>query len=179
MCAQWGPTHGPSFTRLLCPWGFSRQEYWSGLPFPSPGDLSNPGTDPLSPTLASRFFTTGSHQASPVNDTNNCKESPPPSFSQCFRPHEKNLGKELTSSKQDASAPLASTATWVCLSALVSAGDFLKHMLAEAEWCEVRPCRPAVVTARTQRKAPALPVLSGGHHPGRWLSTPKTPTPSL
>ena len=31
--------------------GFSRQEYWSGLPFPSPGDLPNPGIDPGSPTL--------------------------------------------------------------------------------------------------------------------------------
>ena len=31
--------------------GFSRQEYWSGLPFPSPGDLSNPGIKPGSPTL--------------------------------------------------------------------------------------------------------------------------------
>ena len=30
-------------TRLLCPWEFSRQEYWSGLPFPPPGDISNPG----------------------------------------------------------------------------------------------------------------------------------------
>ena len=29
--------------------GFSRQEYWSGLPFPSPGDLPNPGTEPTSP----------------------------------------------------------------------------------------------------------------------------------
>ena len=29
--------------RLLCPWGFSRQEYWSGLPCPPPGDLHNPG----------------------------------------------------------------------------------------------------------------------------------------
>ena len=29
--------------------GFSRQEYWSGLPFPSPGDLSNPGNKPASP----------------------------------------------------------------------------------------------------------------------------------
>ena len=28
--------------------GFSRQEYWSGLPFPSPGDLPNPGTGPIS-----------------------------------------------------------------------------------------------------------------------------------
>ena len=31
--------------------GFSRQEYWSGLPFPSPGDLSNPGTELRSPAL--------------------------------------------------------------------------------------------------------------------------------
>ena len=31
--------------------GFSRQEYWSGLPFPSPGDLSDPRIEPGSPTL--------------------------------------------------------------------------------------------------------------------------------
>ena len=31
--------------------GFSRQEYWSGLPFPSPGDLLNPGIEPKSPGL--------------------------------------------------------------------------------------------------------------------------------
>jgi len=31
--------------------GFSRQEYWSGLPFPSPGDLLNPGIKPRSPAL--------------------------------------------------------------------------------------------------------------------------------
>ena len=40
---------------------FSRQEYWSGLPLSSPGDLPNPGiepTSPASPTLAGRFFTT-------------------------------------------------------------------------------------------------------------------------
>ena len=35
--------------RLLCPWGFSRQEYWSELPFPSPGDLPNPGIKLASP----------------------------------------------------------------------------------------------------------------------------------
>ena len=29
--------------------GFSRQEYWSGLPFPSPGDLPNPGIEPREP----------------------------------------------------------------------------------------------------------------------------------
>ena len=46
---------------LMTPWtvayqaplsmGFSRQEYWSGLPFPSPGDLPNPGLEPGSPAL--------------------------------------------------------------------------------------------------------------------------------
>ena len=30
---------------------FSRQEYWSGMPFPSPGDLPNPGIEPRSPAL--------------------------------------------------------------------------------------------------------------------------------
>ena len=39
---------------------FSRQEYWSGLPFPSPGHLSNPGIEPMSFALAGRFFTTAS-----------------------------------------------------------------------------------------------------------------------
>ena len=38
-------------TRLLCPWGFSRQEYWSGLPCPPPGDLPNTGIKSRSPTL--------------------------------------------------------------------------------------------------------------------------------
>ena len=37
---------------------FSRQDYWSGLLFPSPGHLPDPGIDPLSPALASRFLTT-------------------------------------------------------------------------------------------------------------------------
>ena len=51
---------------LVTPWtvarqaplsmGFSRQEYWSGLPFPSPGDLPDPGIKPTSPALAGGFF---------------------------------------------------------------------------------------------------------------------------
>ena len=36
--------------------GFPRQEYWSGLPFPSPGDLPNPGIERASPALAGWFF---------------------------------------------------------------------------------------------------------------------------
>ena len=35
---------------------FSKQEYWSGLPFPPPGDLPDPGMGPVSPTLAGGFF---------------------------------------------------------------------------------------------------------------------------
>ena len=45
--------------------GFSRQEYWSGLPCPSPGDLPDPGIEPmslLSPALAGGFFTTSATQ---------------------------------------------------------------------------------------------------------------------
>jgi len=45
-----GP-HGLLPARLLCPWGFFRKEYWSGLPCLPPGDLPNPGTEPRSPTL--------------------------------------------------------------------------------------------------------------------------------
>ena len=38
--------------------GFTRQEYWSGLSFPSAGVLPDPGIEPMSPALAGRFFTT-------------------------------------------------------------------------------------------------------------------------
>ena len=37
--------------------GFSRHEYWSGLPFPSPGDLPDPGIEPRSPTLQADALT--------------------------------------------------------------------------------------------------------------------------
>ena len=38
--------------------GLSQQEYWSGLPFPPPGELSEPGIEPMSPALTGGFFTT-------------------------------------------------------------------------------------------------------------------------
>ena len=68
--------------------GFTRQEYCSGLPFPSPGDLPNPGIEPkslMSPELVGRFFTTSatweayfhwdwlkSYYSSPCLPTNVC-----------------------------------------------------------------------------------------------------------
>ena len=43
--------HGLQSTRLLCTWGFSRQEYWSGLPCAPPGELPSPRIEPGSPAL--------------------------------------------------------------------------------------------------------------------------------
>ena len=45
--------------------GFPWQEHWSRLPFPSPGDLADPGVEPASPALAGRFFTTEQPGKSP------------------------------------------------------------------------------------------------------------------
>ena len=45
--------------------GFSRQEYWSGFPFPSPGDLPNPGIEPGSPALQALLFYHLSYQQGP------------------------------------------------------------------------------------------------------------------
>ena len=45
--------------QALLSMGFSRQEYWSGLPFPSPGDLPNPGDQTGVSCIAGRFFTIG------------------------------------------------------------------------------------------------------------------------
>ena len=44
-------THGLQPSRLPCPWGFSRLEYWSGLPCPPPGDLPSPGIEARSLAL--------------------------------------------------------------------------------------------------------------------------------
>ena len=46
--------------RAFLAMGFFRQEYWSGLPFPPPGDPPNPGIEPVSPILAGGFSTTKS-----------------------------------------------------------------------------------------------------------------------
>ena len=56
LCEQWTVAHQAPLSME-----FPRQEYWSGLPFPSPGDLPDPGIEPTSLAslaLAGRFFTT-------------------------------------------------------------------------------------------------------------------------
>ena len=68
MYAQWSEVKSLSRVRLFAtPWtvaykaplsmGFSRQEYWSGLPFPSPGDLPDPGIEPGSPAFQAYSLT--------------------------------------------------------------------------------------------------------------------------
>ena len=47
-CVQLLETLWTVAVRLLCPWGFSRQEYWNGFPFPLPGVLHHPGIEPVS-----------------------------------------------------------------------------------------------------------------------------------
>ena len=53
--------------------GFSRQEYWSGLPCPPPGDLTDPGIGPkslVSPALAGGFFTTSATWEAQLTEEN-------------------------------------------------------------------------------------------------------------
>ena len=56
-CIQCFPTPQTVARQAPLSMGFSRQECWSGLPFPPPGDLPDPGIEPASPALAGRFFT--------------------------------------------------------------------------------------------------------------------------
>ena len=57
-CVQLFTTPGTVARQAPPSLGFSQQEHWSGLPFPSPGDLPDPGIEPSSLALAGRFFTT-------------------------------------------------------------------------------------------------------------------------
>ena len=61
------PPHGLQPTRLLCPWGFSRQEYWSGLPCPPPGIFPTQGLNPGLPHCRQMLYRL-SHQGSIYNE---------------------------------------------------------------------------------------------------------------
>ena len=57
-CVQFFATPWTVAHQVLLSMGFSKQEYWSRLPFPPPGDLPDPGTEHTSLAWAGRFFIT-------------------------------------------------------------------------------------------------------------------------
>ena len=76
----------PLCPTLVTPWtavsqaplsmGFSRQEYWGGLPCPPPGDLPDPGIEPVfpvSPALAGKFFTDSAIWEAPSGPIISCQ----------------------------------------------------------------------------------------------------------
>ena len=82
--------------------GFSRQEYWSGLPFPSPGDLLDPGIEPRSPALQADALTAELPRNAGSNPSSNfyqlCNDSNPHNPSGPQFPWEKNdHNKAITS----------------------------------------------------------------------------------
>ena len=74
--------------------GFPRQEYWSGLPFPSPGDLPDPGIELMSPALAGGFITTNATWEAQNNmevpekvKNSTCPLRWPTLYAVCFSPY--------------------------------------------------------------------------------------------
>ena len=65
--------HGLQHARLLCPWGFYRQEYWGGLPCPPPGDSPNPEIEPRPPAASRVFITWATREAPCKISINPCK----------------------------------------------------------------------------------------------------------
>ena len=82
---------------------FSRQEYWSGLPFPPPGDFPDPEIEPLSPVspaLAGRLFTTAPPALPPANNLLIIRKTKP-AFSYCAAPEWILLVSSLQKTKED------------------------------------------------------------------------------
>ena len=79
----------------------SRQEHWSGLPFPPPGDLPDPGIKPASPALAGGFFTPGppvKAQAEPYTEITMITENYPDVFNKLtWGLHKELVHQESTS----------------------------------------------------------------------------------
>ena len=64
-------------------YGISRQEHWTGLPLPPPGDLPHPGIESVSPALAGRFFTT-EPPGKPISYSHLCNTHTNKLYSKCL-----------------------------------------------------------------------------------------------
>ena len=101
ICMFWQHMSVLSCVRLFAtPWtaahqaplsmGFRRQEYWSGLPFPSPGDLPNPGIKPRPPALQADSLPSGKARQGNVYLIKVTKENK--KFSTRMGPHDQHIG---------------------------------------------------------------------------------------
>ena len=81
-----GAHQAPLFMR------FFRQEYWNRLPFPPPGDLPNPGMEPVSPALAGGFFTAESSGKPNTNHAATQTKIPGGAVNSPLHPHTVNQG---------------------------------------------------------------------------------------
>ena len=114
--------------QALLSMGFSRQEYWSELPFPSPGDLPRPGIEPMSQALASRFFYYWaiSKESLTIKKWTYTLVPPDAPASQPFPSTSQSLynlsTKELTSGRAESSRPCLSTKChfWIDWSSVVA-----------------------------------------------------------
>ena len=79
-----GP-HGLWPARLLCPWGFSRQEYWSGWPCPPSRGSSQPRDWTQVSSIAGRFFTVWDTKGSPRNKKDDDKTQDPGGLGEALR----------------------------------------------------------------------------------------------
>ena len=82
--------------------GFSRQEYWNGLPFPSPGDFPQSGIKPGSPALADKFFTIEPLGKNSYSHSKNQAKIPPAPFKPSIRKYTtKFRRKDIPRRKKD------------------------------------------------------------------------------
>ena len=96
---------------------FPRQEYWSGLLIPSPGDLLNPGIEPVSlesPALAGRFFTTVP-LGKPQSNTNKNKNKQMGPNQSCKPLHSKGNHKQSKKTTDRMGENISNDATDKCL----------------------------------------------------------------
>ena len=101
--------------------GFSRQEYWSGLPCPPPGDLPNPGIEPVSltsPALAGRFFTTSATWEALAQEVLNSK-------------NRVTLEQGIQSSSQHTEPEEATTSSWRTWPSYILGGDDRQVLLGQ------------------------------------------------
>ena len=113
---------------------FSRTEYWSGLPFPSPGDLPNPGIKPRSPALQA-----DSLPAEPPGKPNSSGVSSLSLLQQIFLPQELNLG--LLYCRQIL-YQLSYQGSPAILKATLSAAQSWRSQQLQQQWCRTTsaPC---------------------------------------